>query len=149
MTLDDIFGEAKRKQRDRHLRRLANGPRGEWERREITDEMIQTSLGRGAVGTFALVTHGFVNNHHSVMWSVEPSEWGPVIHLWIRRHDGEPIYSWSALQRIKDELVGEDRTAVDVYPAKGDLVDQANMYHLWVLPEGFRLPFGLRSEVRR
>lgn len=26
---------------------------------------------------------------------------------------------------------------------KSNLVDQANVYHLWVLPAGFQLPFGL------
>lgn len=29
-----------------------------------------------------------------------------------------------------------------------DLVDDANIYHLWVLPEGFELPFGLTHSIR-
>lgn len=32
---------------------------------------------------------------------------------------------------------------MEVYPGEGDLVNLADMYHLWVMPEGFALPFGL------
>jgi hypothetical protein len=47
------------------------------------------------------------------------------------------------MQRIKDTLAGPDRAAVEVYPPASEVVDQANMYHLWVLPPGARLCFGL------
>jgi len=61
----------------------------------------------------------------------------------IRRHDEQPVHSWSDLQRIKNELIGNDRMAVEVYPREEDLVDSANMYHLWVFPEEMTLKFGL------
>ncbi len=53
--------------------------------------------------------------------------------------------TWSAKQRIKDELVGPERLAVEVFPPRAELVDQADAYHLWVLPEGFQLPFGVEE----
>ena len=28
---------------------------------------------------------------------------------------------------------------------QGELVDQADVFHLWVLPDGFQLPFGLEE----
>lgn len=71
------------------------------------------------------------------------TDWGIVDHLLIRRHDQAPIRLWTDLQRIKNEVAGTDRTAIEVFPAEPDLVDQANLYHLWVLPVGFDLPFGL------
>lgn len=46
-------------------------------------------------------------------------------------------------QRVKDEIFGEDRSAIEVFPRKADLVDEADMYHLWVFPAGFRFDFGL------
>lgn len=49
--------------------------------------------------------------------------------------------TWWEAQRIKDELAGKDRTAVEVYPPRDEIVDGADMFHIWVLPEG--LPFGL------
>ena len=38
-----------------------------------------------------------------------------------------------------------DRVAVEVYPPESQLVDDADLYHLWVLPAGFELPFGLHG----
>lgn len=55
--------------------------------------------------------------------------------------------TWSAKQRVKNELMGYSRVAVEVFPKSDELVDQADAYHLWVLPEGFRLPFGVTEET--
>ena len=51
--------------------------------------------------------------------------------------------TWKEKQRIKDELFGENRMAVEVFPRKTDLIDAADLYHLWVFPEGYRFDFGL------
>lgn len=57
-------------------------------------------------------------------------------------------FGWRELQRIKDEIFGKDRMAVQVYPRQSDLVDAADMYHLWVFPVGYRFDFGLGSGQR-
>lgn len=49
--------------------------------------------------------------------------------------------SWREMQRIKDELAGASATAVEVYPPRAEVVDEADMFHLWILPE--TLPFSL------
>lgn len=49
--------------------------------------------------------------------------------------------TWPEMQRIKDEIAGPEATAVEVYPPQTEIVDQADMYHLWVLPAP--LPFSL------
>lgn len=87
----------------------------------------------------------WLNNIYSVQEVPQATEWGEVLCLMIARHDKQPIRSWPDLQRIKDELIGCDRVAVEVYPAAADVVDQAPMSHLWVLPAEFALPFGLHS----
>jgi len=66
----------------------------------------------------------------------------PIIHLSIKRLDRKPIHDWRDLQRIKNELCGEEREAVELYPAETRLVDEANQFHLWVFPEGMMAPFG-------
>ena len=66
-------------------------------------------------------------------------------HLAIRRHDGAEIGGWSDLQRIKNELAGPDRVAVEIYPRESELEDAANMRHLFVLPEGAEAPFTIRG----
>ena len=65
---------------------------------------------------------------------------GGVTHLAITSLSEERPTWWEAM-RIKNEICGDGATAVEVYPAMSDVVDGANMYHLWVLPEP--LPFGL------
>ena len=62
--------------------------------------------------------------------------------LSIKRRDKEPIHDWRDLQEIKTKLCGPEREAVEVYPAESRVVDTANQFHLWVLPEGQRVPFG-------
>ena len=66
---------------------------------------------------------------------------GGAMHLAIRRHDATEVRGWSDLQRIKDEIAGPERGAVEVYPRAKDVIDQANMRHLFVLPEGQSVPF--------
>lgn len=49
--------------------------------------------------------------------------------------------TWREMQRIKDEIAGEDMTAIEVYPPRAEIIDAADMFHLWVLP--VPLPFSL------
>lgn len=43
--------------------------------------------------------------------------------------------SWDELQEIKNTIGYKDKFAVEVYPAENDIVNVANMRHLWVLPK--------------
>ena len=65
--------------------------------------------------------------------------------LAIKRFDKQPIHRWSDFQRIKNEIAGPERIALEVYPAESELTDTANIYHLWVLYEGDKLPFTLSA----
>jgi hypothetical protein len=53
--------------------------------------------------------------------------------------------NWHEMQRIKDSIAGPHMTAVEVYPPTPEIVDEADMFHIWVLPGP--LPFSL-SPVR-
>ena len=73
--------------------------------------------------------------------------WGKMRHAMISVPvDGiEP--TWSERQRIKNELLGRGRTAIEVFPSTSDLVDCGKpVYHLWVLPEGMQLPFTIATQ---
>jgi hypothetical protein len=68
-------------------------------------------------------------------------------HLAIQRVDGRPIRSsWDVLQAIKNDAVGKDRYAVEVFPDNNSLVYCSNTRHLWVFPEGKRLSLSPRWE---
>jgi hypothetical protein len=49
---------------------------------------------------------------------------------------------WHELQRIKRECGRGDRDAVEIFPRDADVVNVANMRHLWVLPA--LLPYAWR-----
>lgn len=67
--------------------------------------------------------------------------------LSIRHNDRKAIRDWRHFQRIKNELCGPEREGIELYPAESRLVDEANQYHLWVLPEGMRVPVGFGERM--
>lgn len=48
-------------------------------------------------------------------------------HLLIQRIDNQPIHNYMDLQEIKNNLLGEDVVAVEIYPKKDDLMNGANV----------------------
>lgn len=71
------------------------------------------------------------------------TDWGVVEHVTIHRMVKAGDIPWAVKQEIKNELFGERATAIEVYPDERNLVDVCDVYHLWILPEGFKLPFGI------
>lgn len=70
------------------------------------------------------------------------------VHLSIKRIDKRPCRDWRDFQRIKDELLGRNCEAVELFPAQRRLVDTANQYHLWgFLSTEFQFPFGFEQRV--
>lgn len=83
----------------------------------------------------------FINNRYQV--HVRPMGDGGMYHLSIRRMDRQPIHDWRDLQEIKNQLLGPECEAVEIYPAESRKVDSANQYHLWgVKDPTYRFPFG-------
>ena len=65
-----------------------------------------------------------------------------VTEVSITRVDQEAIHDWRHFQYIKNDIFGDDREAVELYPVEARLMDTANTYWLYVLPEGKIFPFG-------
>lgn len=53
--------------------------------------------------------------------------------LMIRKSNSEKVVEWHDLQRIKSELFGDTATAIQVFPPENELIDDFNIYWLWVL----------------
>lgn len=98
----------------------------------------------GAVVDPGGVTGYLVENNRYQVIVREHAEgpFGPYAHLTIRSQDGSPRHDWRDFQRIKNELVGEEAEAVELYPAESRVVDTANHYHLWVF-RNYRFPVGM------
>jgi hypothetical protein len=76
----------------------------------------------------------------------DPEGWPPMWHLSIKRIDKAPVHDWRHFQRIKNELIGPESEAVELYPAEARLVDTSNQYHLYALRKiGQQFPFGMRD----
>ena len=72
---------------------------------------------------------------------------GKCVYISIKTHNKEAVRDWRHFQQIKNELVGEHREAVEIFPSEDRLVDTANQYHLWVLPVGFSPAFGFLKRL--
>lgn len=67
-------------------------------------------------------------------YSVQQLDLLMVIHLRITRRDGGDGIPWDDLQVMKRLAGYGDDYAIEVYPADRDIVNDANIRHLWVLP---------------
>lgn len=95
-------------------------------------------------GWFGQLDRVYVDNSqkYSVMCrEIETPEMGKVTHAVIKCVSDDDI-PWREKQRIKNEIFGKDACAIEVFPKEEELVDEANLYHIWVLHD-YTLPFGL------
>lgn len=84
------------------------------------------------------MTRAFRNTRYTVMvFDNSKVSTGTAIRAMIQKHDGNPIVNhWSELFKIKNEIFGEETTAVEYYPPKSELIDDHNIYWLWIFPDG-------------
>ena len=80
---------------------------------------------------------------YNVMSRQIRTKWGTVEHITIQNISGHGDVSWAVKQEIKDELFGANRAAIEVFPSKKNLIDVCDVYHLWLLPKDFKIPFGI------
>lgn len=79
------------------------------------------------------------------------TDFGLIEHVTLTRSVSEAVkgnygFSWAEKQEIKNELFGEDRFAIEVYPKERKLVDSADVYHLWVFDKKKEMPFGIHPK---
>lgn len=60
--------------------------------------------------------------------------------LVVKKRSGRDGITWDALQAIKNEVLGEDVRAIEVFPRAGELVYEINARHLWEVPDGVNVP---------
>jgi len=67
---------------------------------------------------------------------VHSEDIGQIIWLSVRIHMGEEVLrDWREFQCIKNDLVGKEAEAIEIYPPESMLVDEINTFHLWVFPK--------------
>lgn len=69
-------------------------------------------------------------------WPFGGGKWAQIgIHC----GDGQARHDWRDFQNIKNDLVGVDWEALELYPAESRLLDPSNYYILWCAP---KIPLG-------
>lgn len=118
---------------------METGQWGEWEKFALPHGIPGTN------GWCRQIRECYRNMLYAVLVRPVETPQGQVLHCAIRTisHLEPP---WRDKQRIKNELFGAERIAVEVMPKESNKVDEADMYHMWVLPAGMTLPFGLKGE---
>ena len=84
------------------------------------------------------MTRAFRNTRYTVMvYDNSKVTTGIATRIMVQRHDDNPILNhWSEMQKIKNEIFGRLVTAVEYYPSEMDLIDEHNIYWMWIFPPG-------------
>jgi hypothetical protein len=82
-------------------------------------------------------TRAFYNNRYFVTINDNAKTTnGAATVAMIQNHFNTPIVNhWKEIFKIKNELFGEDTVAVEYYPSVNDLVDDKNIYWIWIFKE--------------
>jgi hypothetical protein len=88
----------------------------------------------------------YSNGEYVILVRTVNTMWGKVRHACMRNLENTDI-PWAIKQEIKNKLFGEERIAIEVFPKESELVDGANMYHLWILPSDFEFPINLTNVI--
>jgi len=68
------------------------------------------------------------------------------VHLSIHDDARSANRDWRDFQRIKNDIIGPEEEALELYPAESRMVDCSNEWHLWCLL-GVRWPFGFDERL--
>lgn len=70
------------------------------------------------------------------------------VRLSIKHNYGKAIREWKHLQRVKNELCGEEREAIEVFPPQSMVASLDNEHHLFVTPVGVSSVFVYEEKLR-
>jgi hypothetical protein len=71
-----------------------------------------------------------------------------MVQLGIHSLDGTARHDWRDFQGIKNQLVGAECEAFELYPAESRLLDPSNYYSLWCFPGLKRIKIGVEDGRR-
>jgi hypothetical protein len=96
------------------------------------------------------MTRVFKNNRYCIMIADNcPTSTGYAIRCMIQRWDNSVIpYHWRELQRIKNEIFGKEVIGIEYYPKESELVNEVNIYWLWIFPENM-IPIPTITKIPR
>lgn len=104
-----------------HPPQLARVPRDQWPASQHHPRMFAVWRSRG------FLVQGFEEDDGIIRLSINRTQIDAKTGRWV---DG---ITWDELQRLKAECGYGDRYAMEIFPADADVVNVANVRHLWLL----------------
>ena len=87
----------------------------------------------------------YQNDHYTA--NVYPVR-GGVVHISFSRRDGGHAVDWRDKQHMKNQLIGPENEAIELFPAESRKADGANQFHLWVIADSkTRFPIGFHGRM--
>lgn len=119
---------------DRLDEQRARHQRGDW-----GEAIEMPGFARGEALTE--VRRSVIYGPYMAMLCEEPVEGGVVPHaIVIRTGQHHPLCIEGDLRRVAAELLGAEGTLL-IVPAMEDTIEADETHHLWLVPDGLRLPF--------
>ena len=129
--------------KEKHIRKLMEGGYDEW--KDVTENQHTINV---LGGSKARPKKVYMNGCFVVLiFDDKPNAWGAELVM-ICWNDARPDHDWGLFQKVKNDLFGTDRVALEVYPSEEHKQDVANLYWLWVLPKGFDCPIEWKHRTR-
>lgn len=117
--------------------------------RYVRDHMGMFTGGDNRLGWHGEMDRCWMDNDENlcVCSRIIRTQFGNVEHVTISKgtgtNDGTGEVTWAQKMQIKNELFGENRFAIEVFPKQKNLVDVCDVYHLWVFDKKVDMPFGI------
>jgi hypothetical protein len=119
---------------DKNTRQVA----GNTDDPKLAEEMLRKYVEESSAGKVYL----------NEKYQVQVRDHGAITHISIRTLDRSAEHDWRDYQEIKNQVLGEECEAVELYPAESRLVDNANQYHLWGFRDpSYRVPIGWQHRM--
>ncbi len=121
---------------------------GSWGKLEIVTFPMGTV---GPAGWAYYMQRGLKNRWLSVLLRDIYCRWDPAakpthgVHA-AYRTVSETELSWRERQSLKTHIFGAQAVGLEIMPREDRVVDEAPMFHMWVFPDGFPMPFGIHNE---
>tara|TARA_R100001510_G_C7584384_1_gene156234 strand:- start:29 stop:553 length:525 start_codon:yes stop_codon:yes gene_type:complete len=116
--------------------------------KENMNRLMQDEVWDSQCGKFKVVKSTCNYIEGSLNNMVHDKMFDGVVHLSIRMNNGfDHLCDWRDFQNIKNDLVGVNYCAIEIYPPEEFLHDTDNVFHLWVFPEGISIPIGWTNRI--
>ena len=121
---------------------------GSWGKLEIAEFPMGTV---SSSGWPYYMQRGLRNRWLSVLLRDIYFQWDPAskcthsVHI-AYRTASEKELSWIERQSLKTHIFGPQAVGLEIMPREDRVVNDAPMFHMWVLPEGFSMPFGIHDD---